>query len=58
MKVVCDFAFVELDGPTCYETWENPNYVETPDDRSAERQEARMQSAMAFGVQGWNNYED
>lgn len=50
-------AWYELDGPDIHLERPNPHHkpVRVSDDDW--RCEARMQSAMGFGVQGWNDWE-
>ncbi|MHC4296448.1 MAG: hypothetical protein ACYS7Y_04035 [Planctomycetota bacterium] len=48
-------AFIEITGPEIREVRPNPNYRPQPVDDDW-RREAQMQSAMAHGCDGWNDY--
>jgi hypothetical protein len=50
-----DVAWVELDGPGIHRERENPAYVATPDDDSADRAEFAMQAGMGLGIQAYND---
>ena len=50
-------AYIELDGPGVHRERRHPDFVAELDDCAEWRREQRMQAAMAFGVQGWNDYD-
>lgn len=58
-----DVAFIELCKGSDWDSRErlavkpNPGFKPSADTDDAWRSEQRMQSAMAFGVQGWNDFE-
>lgn len=49
--------FIELDGPGVYDVRENLEHREESKEDSDWHRETQHQAAMAFGVQGWNDYE-
>lgn len=51
-------AWIEIDGPDIHDARPNPDYDSRADGHDDDwHQEQRMQAAMAFGVQGWNDYQ-
>ncbi len=49
-------AFVEIDGPDIYEVRAEPSFRPDRNDCDDWRREQAMQSAMAHGCVGWNDY--
>jgi hypothetical protein len=51
-----DTEYVRLTGPDMLQDRRNPEFAPSRDTDDWKR-EARMQAAMGFGVQAWNDYE-